>query len=866
MQIIKPTALGLTHRVIETRGRWGLCIGALLYFPFSTEGKETLWAEPSLWPFLTLQMKGMPLIDEGVVKTTPEFLVHGYAYPPEGSATECAVRAQVGSLNKTLLVYGSRYWIDGKPSTPTPFSEMPLDWEHAYGGPDIPENPLGLGSGKSLQQGLQAHWLPNIEDPDHPLQHPSQRVKPVGFGRLDPLWPQRARFRGTYDDRWLREEAPAYPSDLKWDHFNLASPDQWFTQGLKGTESFSFYNMHPQEALVCGCLPGLTARCFVRFGPSAPTATFCDVPMKVNTVWFFPHAKCAVAIVQGICPVREDDASDVGLLLAAVERIGHPLPREHYLEVLKKREDPTVGGLHSLNDADLLPQGLAADDPSMEAAKKEYQLEGFVGDNLFRQMELRIQRIREEVKSKGLDPDALNIKMPEREVMPTLEQFPTYLSRVLKEAEQSQLKTLAESAKELAKAEKLAKEAGVDMAAGLHRGPPTFSAAAELERVKAAMGAAASPEILNKLSTQLAQAEAGMKMNYCMGAHLQAAAPPASSETTKKIRFVLEQVHAAAGNAHGANLTGADLSDMKLTGMDLRGAQMESTCLSNASLEKANLSYAVLAHSKAEGLQAAGAICMATNFGKACLNKANLADANLQGAILSETSLVEANLAGARLIEARVDEAVFAQSDLSRVLATGLSFNKTAFKKLKLCQADLSRCTFIECTFTECDLSGARIDEASFVACTFTDTKAPGASFVQTSFSQGCQLQGFDATGGKFDRANLRGSTLAGARLQGATLAQADLSEADLSNAILHNADLRNALAVRTLFNNAHFFQANLAEAVLKNADLRGSNLQNANLYGCDLSRIYRDEKTIWNDANLDRAKTKPERKEMAVS
>lgn len=866
MQIIKPTALGLTSRVIETRGCFGLCVSAMLYFPFSNQGNEALWSEPSMWSFLAVQMGGTPLIDEGVVKVTPEFLVHGFAYPPQSSPSQCAVRAKVGSLDKTLLVYGPRYWIDAKPSTPAPFSEMPLNWEQAYGGADVPENPLGFGSGKSIKHGLEEHWLPNIEDPHCPLQRPNQRVKPIGFGRLDPLWPQRAQFRGTYDEQWMQKEAPAYPSDLKWQHFNLASPDQWFNQGLTGKEPFSFYNMHPQEPVVSGYLPGLTARCFARFGPSAPNAVFCDIPMKMNTVWFFPHAKCAVAIVQGLCPVREDDASDVGLLFGAVERIGHPLPREHYLEILKKREDPELGAVHAVNDKDLLPEGLNADDPGMEAAKKEYQLEGFVGDNLFRRAELEIQRIREDVKSRGLDPDALNIKMPQREAMPTVEQLPAYLSRVLKEAEQSQLKSLAQATKDAAKAEKMAVDAGVNLAAGVHRGPPTFSAAAELERVRNAMGANATPDVLNKLSAQFAQAEAGMKMNYCMGAHLQAPAPPATQELSQTLRLVLERVQAAGGKAQLANLTGADLNGIQLPGLDLSGAQMEGTCLTGACLEKANLSYAVLAHAKAEGLQAAGAICTAANFGKACLNKADLAGASLEGAILSEASFIGANLAGVCLIDARVDDAVFTQSDLSRVLATGLVFTKTAFDSLKLCEANLSRCTFIECTFTQCDLTGAKIDEASFVGCKFTNVKAHGASFIQTSFVQECQFEKFDGSHAKLDRVNLRGASLIGARFEGAVLAQANLSEANLSHAILWQADLRGALAVRTCFNNAQLFEANLAQAVLQNADFRSANLQAANLYSSDLTRIYRDEKTVWNDANLDRAKIKPVRKESTVT
>lgn len=862
MQIIKPISLGITSRVVETQNRFSLCISAMLYFPFSHQGEEALWSEPSMWSWLALQ--GVPLIDEGIAKTTPEFLVHGYAYPPQGSASACAVRAEVGSTDKTLLVYGARYWKDGKPSAPATFSEMPLNWNRAYGGADILENPLGFGSSKSIQHGLEEFWLPNIEDPHHPLERPHQRVKPIGFGPIDPMWPQRARFRGTYDDRWLKEEAPAYPSDLHWQHFNLASQDQWFPQGLEGNEPFSFYNMHPQESLVSGQLPGLTARCLIRFGPSAPNASYCDVPMKLTTLWFFPHAKCAIAIVQGLCIVHEDDASDVSLLFAAVERVGRPLSRDHYLEIIKQREDPVVGAVHALNDSDLVPEGLSTIDPIMEDAKKEYALEGFSIDKQFRRAELQVEKLREDAKKRGLDPDALNIKMPEREKLPTPEQLPAYISQALEQAEKTKLQSIAQAHKDLTQAEKLAKASGIE--GGEHRGPPTFNAAAELKRVQVSMGPRATPNVLNQLKTQFIQTESGMRLNYLMGAHLQSPAPPATEETTKKLRVVLAHLHTTQGKAHALNLTGINLNGTKLEGLDLTTAHMESISLIDASLEKANLSYAVLAHARAEGLQAAGAIFLGANLGKACLNKANLVGANLESTILSGTSFVEANLADARLTDARCDEAIFTKADLSRVWATGLVFTKTNFEDLKLCDANLSHCTFLECIFTRCDFSGAKINNASFVGCRFKDIKAQKVSFIQTSFVQACQFEGLDATQGKLERVNLRGASLIAARLEDAILINADLSEADLSEAILWGTNLRNAMAIRTQFNNAQLFKANLSGAILRNADFRGANLQGANLYGSDLTRIYRDEKTVFSEANFDRAKIKPFRSESATS
>ena len=107
MQVTKPQALGLSTRPVEFRKRFGLCISATLHLPFAQGEKGTLWAEQSMWNFLSREMAA-PLIDEGVAKLTPEFLVHGRAYTSLDRPNACAVRARFAGREKTLLVFGVR--------------------------------------------------------------------------------------------------------------------------------------------------------------------------------------------------------------------------------------------------------------------------------------------------------------------------------------------------------------------------------------------------------------------------------------------------------------------------------------------------------------------------------------------------------------------------------------------------------------------------------------------------------------------------------------------------------------------------------------------------------------------------------------
>src|SRR5688572_18729046 len=115
MHLIKPQQLGLSFRPLEYKKRCGLSVSAYLYVPFAQAEHGILWNEPSMWDFLAQQMSP-PLIDEGVAKTTAEFLIHGYAYPHGDRRNAVAVKARLGTVEKSVLVFGDRYW-DGSTAT-----------------------------------------------------------------------------------------------------------------------------------------------------------------------------------------------------------------------------------------------------------------------------------------------------------------------------------------------------------------------------------------------------------------------------------------------------------------------------------------------------------------------------------------------------------------------------------------------------------------------------------------------------------------------------------------------------------------------------------------------------------------------------
>lgn len=856
MQVTKPQALGLSTRPVEYRKRFGLCVTACLHVPFAQGERGALWSEQSMWDFLSQEM-AVPLIDEGVAKLTAEFLVHGRAFPQPGQPAACAVRARLGAREKTLLVFGERRWDGAQATAPEPFAQMPIDWAHAYGGADFALNPAGKG--RAVQGGAQ--WLPNIERPDARLLRPDHAVPPAGFGALEPMHPQRAQYRGTYDAGYLQAHAPGFPPDLDWRHFNLAPPDQWFDQPLRGDEPFAFDHMHAAQAHIEGRLPGLCARVFAgyRTGGEGSEPKLREVPLRLTTAWFFPHAERAILLFQGLAEVATDDGADVVSLMGAVERLGERRSDAHYADAIARRADPRTGSVHMLHDGDLLPDGLDTFDPAVEAARAAFAMDGLQGEAQFLRAETDVALAREEVRAQGRDPDALGIKMPVREKVPTGAELAPYVERQMKEAERQQWAALEDAVTQAEKALAFAAEHKLPLAALQHRGPPRFSAEGRFDAMRADLAAQGKAVNAAAVYPALVQQEAAERLAYRQSAHAQAPADPMPAAEAQALRGEIARA-TASGMRYFENmdLTGADLSGLDLRGVNFAGAWLESANLSKSNLSGADFSRAVLAHADLRGAVGVGAKFAEANLGGAQLAGAVFDEADLRGAVLSGcllagTQLRRAQLAGAQLLDTR-----WGAADWSGVQAARQVFYKLDLQGLVLAEADLSDCSFIECDLSGCDLRAARLQRGNFVGCKLDGARLAGVQAEGAVFVQGCSLAGADLSGAQLMRCNF-GET----QLEGARLVQARLDGANLTGARFARCDLRLASAAGAMLRKAVLRQAvmagmNLSNAVMHHADLRGADLRRSNLFGADLSRVRLDGDVRFEDAMLKRARTWP--------
>ncbi|WP_437758784.1 DUF2169 family type VI secretion system accessory protein [Sorangium sp. So ce1389] len=883
MKTIKPQKLGLLHRVIEDGSDCYLSVTILAFFSFGPPA--ALLSEIDLWKFIAAELGKDAVLDMGMPKPRGELLISGRAYPRGGRAPACAVRARLGAVDKTLYAIGDRTWQRGAPTEPQPFTEMPITWERAFGGPGFALNPVGKGAQPIEADTGEIHPLPNIELPDPLITSPSDQPAPAGFGPIDLMWPQRFAKMGTYDQRWFKERFPGFAEDTDLGMFNAAPDDQQIQGFFRGDEPMVLENMHPEKPVIEGALPGLAARAFIN-RKSGGGETFSEVAMHLDTVHLFPHAERGVLLFRGIALVDEDDAADVLQIVIGAETLGDPRPEAHYRDVLRQRIDPDTGHLASLRESDLLPLLPSGARPPRDKSDVERLLES--DDLLRRNLQGGARRKAEEnrrqaratVVELGLDPAQFGIEgaeePAEEEALPDIDELGPFVEALEARAERERVEAESRRAKAEAEARAAYAAAGMDYDALQEEamkqaaGPPKFSAKAERERLEDLATLLANAGYPNTeleatladpaFDRKLAEMEAQVLEGYRQTAHFGPAAGRLAGEAARRLREEVVEAHRAGRSLAGRDLTGADLSGLDLHGAIFTGALLEGATLADADLQEANFERAVLAHADLCQAKLRGAKLEEANLGLAKLRGADFAGADLSGAVLYQADLTGASFRNAELTLADLSEATLRDNDLTDALAQLLTLLRIDLAGSKLAGADLSRSTFIECKLDGVDLSGARLVSTAFFSSEGRGAVFRGAHAENLRMVKECA----------FDNADFHGATLTGANLRGASLAGADFTEARMNGSDLSECDLRGARMAWIAAREARFIRADLSDAdltcadlmlgVLQKARLMGADFTRANLFRADLAKVFGDERTSFDEANLREVRFVPRR------
>lgn len=218
--------------------------------PFAT---DVYWGEPG-----RSSLKYAADVHTG--KPATDIVMLGDACLPEHTETTVLdVSLAVGAVNKTVRVFGDRYWQEGHITAPAPFTTMPMIYENAFGGAHIvdgqvdsiePRNPVGKGyAGTRTAAQSNGLPLPNIEDPALLIRNIDDRPVPACFGFSAPSWHPRGLLGGTYDEAWRKHRAPYLPRDFDKRALNSAHPDLVYPRFLFGGEPVRITHMHPAGAI-----------------------------------------------------------------------------------------------------------------------------------------------------------------------------------------------------------------------------------------------------------------------------------------------------------------------------------------------------------------------------------------------------------------------------------------------------------------------------------------------------------------------------------------------------------------------------------------------------------------------------------------
>lgn len=822
MKIIKPQRISLITRPYRWQQQHHL--GVTLMAMIDMGSLPHLLSEQALWEQVATELQAPDgVLDLGLPKQHPEFLASGYAFAPTGSPAQCQVRIQVGDIAKTLLVSGARDWQGDVPGEPQPFQHIPLDWQHAFGGADVAENPVGMA-------------LPQVESREYAITHRSQHPLPASFNAVPFTAPRRfAQLGKEFDERWMECEYPGFARDTDWRVFNQAEADQRWSDrdALPPGAPWQIENMHPQRPQLQGVLPLWQGRCFI----TRRTATgdiFEEIALRATTLHFFPHCERIIMMWQGNCQILEDEAADVDTLLAALEHCSQPRSVLHYQQLVQQRNDPERSVLLALRDSELLPAGsVIEDDPRVQPLSP-------VEENLNNWQRIQREQQRREFAASGINIENI---LPEQQRPAPVPMEDLYAYIALQESKAIQVINQYENAQH---------QQDTDVAFA-----STTPAIAHYREQHASY--VQDADSLHASEKQRAFSQQAMFDSYRFTAHHLA---PAQRMTQAESTQARQRVQARQGDCRNMDLTGADLSHLDLRGTDFSGALLENVDFSHCQLDGCIFSHAVLTRAELHA-------CSATEcaFDNTTLALVQCYHCDFTGSIFTQLECSEWVLEHCTLDHTHISDVMFNPVSLAHCRFQRATLESCHFTELTLQALDFTAATLKQVYFVESDLFALCFREATLTAVGWVDCQAPEIDFHSATldtclFVSGTTLPRADFRCATLTQCNLRETALLHAQFIQATLVNSDLSEADCSHADMRQMQASECQFVRTRFNQAQLKDSNFSGAFLSKARLLGCDLRGCNLFRADLSLTLLDGDTRFDDAWTSGMKVVPQREQ----
>ena len=687
-------------------------------------------------------------------KPHADLLLIGSCHVPGGEPKpSCRVVFRVGDWQRTLVVVGPRYWqsdlFGALMSEPRPFRHGPVRYEHAFGGTEYGDNPIGKGIDAVIdREGRERIPLPNIELPEQMLTEPNQRPPPAGFGPLSRGWGLRSRKTGTYDERWLETRWPWFAQDLDWTFFNAAPPEQQLPGYLRGDETLYFENLSAVAPVYRSQLPGLRVHGFVdRNARSADKQpAFEEIPMHLDTLWVDMDTKQLVLVWRGVTQTVSEEFTDIDHLYVCTEPLAELLrsPEEAHQRMRAILAPPVEMASPAPPSLDVDAKIARAEaEYARELAKSGVTMNSdlFAGSEEQRNQAIR-ELYRKQLIAVGADPARADAWEPPKDESDKLQR--------------------------------------------------------ELEAEFGIEDQAIDAQPLDR-ETCLQRIAAGESM------------VDADLRDIDLSQCVLNGVDFSGAVLVGADLSGADLSRACLQGANLTEADLVMADLRLADLSQADLTSSRLMSADLSGatLNAArftGAMLRSVRMLKAAGRRTDFSEADLSQARLSRSRFHEADFSASRLDGTRFTGASLCGSHFEKVQGEATDFSHAELERANFGEG----CCLAGARFVEVGADESIWDSADLRGCDFSGSRMRMADFGGANLT-GANFTHCDLGLARFVKASLEDAVMLRANLFQSSLEKANLRRADLSGASLYEAETRDAILDETNLREANLKMSKLA-------------------------------------------------------
>lgn len=773
---------GIIHRTTEVYDEHLFTLSSLWAFELTT-GKPVL--EQSMWRTIAGAISEGELFDAGYPKVQAEYLVSGSFVSPE-PVPGGTVHIEVGSLSKTLSVFGDRYWSVAGFTGPEPITAMPIRYERAFGGKPSKANPVGKGLGEVSVEGVKRTPLPNVEYHHQIMTAASDRPPPASLNRVESTWPIRQALAGTYDQKYIEERMPGFPQDLDPLYFNDATRDQWFDGFLSGNEPFQLTGMNLDYPTLSGQLPGVRARLFVEV-EQEQGSVFQELENELDTVWFFPNENLGVLIHRASYPALTMNAREITKVLIGHEYLSdEPRPESHYQEQLARRSDPEEGFKYLLNTTDLIPAGVTCGFETL-LEDSDMPIKGYAEANVQAFVETQTAAIKDQVSDRlselQQNPPA-DVNAPSIDQMIQQKPEPSVEQQRIEALINEVIPGYADSGVgiDFTKIDLNALDDLNNYISELTRESEEKAVSAVLERINVMREQNLDPELADQLERSLEQR------------HQPPPLPRISRELDAQLETIRNQVEAAEKELMILQSMGVDPASVQQKRVDLDDLT-EKLIYSKAEAEKG---YRLSAHhiEKARSPHPEPTPDLRADF---------------QSRLGKSQSLLGWDGAFADLNGIKISDRIISGAYLEFADASGSEWVDVDFTEALWVHANLQRARFVRCCFKDANLGASFLGEATFVDCQFEGTGFGKAQLVNCRFEH-CQFS---------DRMD--------AFLE-ATLAGVEFVECQLQRNNFYELDMKRCRFERSILDESNFLNCDLTEAVFHDTSLKGVNVVCCNL------------------------------------